>query len=675
MIEVYIEDGGFSPGQEEEEIRGLWEKAELAGVRAALDEEWLRKLKAKYLLAGPEPPGNVLPGGQLDARLLKEASRNTPPEIAEDRNKDKPDISTLHEDTETEQTTEIFMHLEQAQELLIDRERQHMLRRVYRNWIKWVRKNFCITWPRLCWAYANAPGAVATPWEAQRQSGGSTAGLKNIQQVYDATGGKLLILGASGSGKSTLLLELATTLLARAEHDPAYLIPAVFNLSSWSRREQPLTEWLVEELFARYQIPRRLGRQWIEQDRLLLLLDGLDEGSMERLPGLIWAINIYSYEHSVVPIVVCARLSDYLDQPERLQLHRAVLVQSLTDRQIDAYLSRSGDTLKAVSKILREDEELREVVSTPRMLSILRLASASGPLEDLPRVGSLEMRRERIFALYIRRMLARRHSGYPPYEQGQMRDWLAWLTQQLYQRKQSVFYLEGLQMDWLPGWRKIVFHPPVTLGIVYGLIIGLIKAIDYVLIFISRGTAHALQSGIGDGALIGLVTCIVYILLNGLIFGGQLEREPGQERPATRLWRDGLYGLGPGVAIGLCTGLLVDIPAGLVNGLFFTIAFGLLGRLSLKITPAEVITWSWSHLRQHFLKFVLVGLGIGLIYGLFTGVPYLKQPEKLWLYLFFGLSIGLVSSIVLVCATGLSYGISKNRIVLCQIRVFVTPAQ
>src|SRR5258708_13043497 len=89
-----------------------------------------------------------------------------------------------------------------------------------------------------------------------------------ITQVYDKAPSGLLILGEPGSGKTTMLLELASDLLGRAETDNNYPLPMVFNLSSWAVKRQPLAEWLVEEMNTMYQVPRRMGRAWVQEDQV-----------------------------------------------------------------------------------------------------------------------------------------------------------------------------------------------------------------------------------------------------------------------------------------------------------------------------------------------------------------------------------------------------------------------
>ena len=70
---------------------------------------------------------------------------------------------------------------------------------------------------------------------------------------------------------------LARTLLERAEQDPRQPMPVVLNLSTWTEEQSPFADWLVAELNIRYDVPKRIGKGWVEENKLTLLLDGLDE--------------------------------------------------------------------------------------------------------------------------------------------------------------------------------------------------------------------------------------------------------------------------------------------------------------------------------------------------------------------------------------------------------------
>ncbi len=112
-----------------------------------------------------------------------------------------------------------------------------------------------------------------------------------ILEIFDQLGGSFLISGEPGSGKTILLLQLAKKLLDRAESDETHPIPAVFYLSSWAARQQPLADWMVDELDIVYKIHRNLGEKWIKEDRILPLLDGLDEVAPDYREACVEAIN------------------------------------------------------------------------------------------------------------------------------------------------------------------------------------------------------------------------------------------------------------------------------------------------------------------------------------------------------------------------------------------------
>ena len=114
-----------------------------------------------------------------------------------------------------------------------------------------------------------------------------------VVDVFDDMDRALLILGAPGSGKTTLLLELARDLLDRATQDPTHPIPVVFPLSTWAESRHPLEEWLVDELNLRYDVPRKIGQEWVKNDQILPLLDGLDEVKSEHRTACVEAINAF----------------------------------------------------------------------------------------------------------------------------------------------------------------------------------------------------------------------------------------------------------------------------------------------------------------------------------------------------------------------------------------------
>jgi NACHT domain len=174
-------------------------------------------------------------------------------------------------------------------------------------------------------------------------------------EVFDRLDRALLILGAPGAGKTTLLLTLTRNLLRRAAQDPEQLIPVVFPLSSWGARRRPLVAWLVDELQQRYDVPRQIGQAWVDGDRVLPLLDGLDEVQAEHRAACGETINTFRQDHGLLPLAVCSRIIEYDALGVHLRLQGAIVVQSLTRAQVDGYLTQIGEPLAAVGQVLQED--------------------------------------------------------------------------------------------------------------------------------------------------------------------------------------------------------------------------------------------------------------------------------------------------------------------------------
>ena len=348
--------------------------------------------------------------------------------------------------------------------------RHRFLRRVRTFWIDGVLEHSLHGAALIALGLQEQLDALANPWHLVLQHPDTLPRSfplgTPIAKVYDAANGELLILGAPGAGKTTLLLELARDLLDRAEHDEQHPMPVVFPLSSWAAKQQPLSEWMIEELTSKYDVPRKLARAWVDTDQILPLLDGLDEVIIERRTACIETINAYHQEHSFLPLVVASRSADYVQQTGRVRLTSAVTIQPLTQQQVDDYLARAEESLGALWVVLHQDASLRELTETPLMLSILTLTYYDMPVEELLR-GGITPTRQQVFEHYVERMLTRRGvSKYASREQTLR--WLTFLAKRMQQSNQTVFYPQRLQPDWLPGrGRRLQYQ--LSVGLLTGL--------------------------------------------------------------------------------------------------------------------------------------------------------------------------------------------------------------
>ena len=523
--------------------------------------------------------------------------------------------------------------------------RERLLAKVHAFWITGVLEHSLYGAALMRLGLRGQAEAVANPWRLILQQPDLTpqrlpAGT-HITQAYDDAGGELLILGGPGSGKTTLLLELAHDLLKRAELDDTHPMPVVFNLSSWAHKRQSLTSWLVDELNSKYQVPRKMAQGWVESDQVLPLLDGFDEVIPAAHAACLEAINAYRQEHGFLPTVVCSRSADYLAQTVPLQLESAVVVQPLTSQQVDDYLTSGGEPLWALRVALQQDASLRELTTTPLMLSILTLTYHGMPVEELLRQASLTARQQQVFERYIERMLGRRRtdSSYTP---EQTTHWLAWLARQLTRHGESVFYIERMQPDWLLETRLQRWHACLSVGLIFGLLAALGfgpvgGSLLMNLSFVRNGVQPSPSLFLILALLFGFVSGSLFGLLNGLLYAREAQRGIWR-RAGRRITQAMLNGLLVGLLLGLPYGwllgyqladqlawiLMSGVIAGLLGGIGFGLVDGLLGIRVTAIHPAEVFTWSWAGMGRSLAKFALLGLlgslTIGLLFGLVVGV-------------------------------------------------------
>jgi len=484
-------------------------------------------------------------------------------------------------------------------------------------------------------------------WRVDAPGGGPLPAPTSIVQAYDDASSGLLILGTPGAGKSTLLRELASELLTRAEQDAAQPVPVIVNLSSWASKKLPLTTWLVDQLQLVYAVPRHLSQAWIEQDQLLLLLDGLDEVLSSARSDCMEAINAYRAEH-FVPLVVCSRSREYLEQEGRLRLPVAVEVRPLTPEQVDTYLEGVGKPLAAVRAALRGNAALRDLVTTPLMLSVVMLAYRGKTVKELPQLGSAEQQQRQVFDSYVTRMLEQQTRKWH-YTSQQTRRWLIWLAQQMQQRSLTEFYLERLQPSWLLTKRAQIVHKVLVVlvvGLVASLVIGLLGGLVYGLYYLLRYglvvgligdmLGYGLRGGLGYGLLGGLLGGLVDVLLGGL---NKSQIQPSEK--VTWSWNLFLQGLFGGLVVVLVVGLVALLLVRLIDvlwdtpllrlvilwgrpllGLVILLVFGLLFWLRRKsrTQPSEKVRWSWNAFLQGLFGGLFGGLFFGLIGELAPGL-------------------------------------------------------
>lgn len=548
------------------------------------------------------------------------------------------------------------------------RNRRNFLDKVYEIWITGFLEQSLEqeVWIEL--GMENRRDLLPNPWRFQVQEMEQTSDLlpagTTIEQVYEQTRqGQLLIVGEPGSGKTTQLLQLARFLIERAIQDEQQPIPAVFNLSSWELKHLSLTEWLAEELRAKYEVPVHTGQAWVLEGRLLPLLDGLDEVSVRDRPAYVEAINTYlrtrlNQEQEASPLVICCRSKEYSELVPRLAVQRAIRLLPLSDEQINAYFQSRGATVEVLWEAVRKDAELHTLARQPLMLSVFTLAYRGVAQKKLPLGKTAEEGLRLVWDAYLDRMLHRRQSLSRWTEQ-QVRDWLTILAQDMHKRNLTIFGVENLQPDWLPYHFRRLF--PWCVGLIMGLVVGVLVCLALGAVFgviggLIFGVIGGVQvgrqkiipterlgwtwkkfirstfAGVVLGAIVGaigyklagdMLKGVVFGVLGGIAFGLLNGIEKNQIitrrvlRPNEGIWRSGAFGL----VVGLISGLLVSLAVGTFGSVAFGIltgvVFGTLSGTEKVLRPNKEI---WRSSISGFTITVLNGLIFGALGGLVGGV-------------------------------------------------------
>jgi hypothetical protein len=402
----------------------------------------------------------------------------------------------------------------------------NLLKKVQTFWIDGVLDNSVHHAVLLTLGKQTAPEAVEHPWErVQELPNGERRVLSpevEIREIFDEANASLLILGDPGSGKTTTLLELTRDLLRVAQADPLQPVPVVLNLSTWAAKRQELDQWIITELMLRYQVPHWLGAQWVKNQRLLPLLDGLDEVRSELRPQCIEAIQYFVEKCGVPGLVVTCRTAEYQVLRIRMKMGAAIRLLPLGEPQIATYLAAAGPALSGVATVLAEDEELRILAQTPLMLSIISLAFYdAAPSEIASASEGLVARRHQLFGRYVDRMFEQRKSIIA--DEGATRQRLEWLAYNLQERSETVFRIEGLQPTWLWKLRQLWAYAVIP-GAAARLIL-------YTGVIMTTGVAFYREIGeaivpVAEGGAFASVLVVLAFLTIGAVFDIlRLERQ------------------------------------------------------------------------------------------------------------------------------------------------------
>jgi hypothetical protein len=467
----------------------------------------------------------------------------------------------------------------------------------------------------------------------------------DVTAIYRETGGRngsgLLVLGDPGGGKTTAVLELARTIAIGAAADDDDPIPVYVPLSSWAGGREPpgkrLAEWLAHEVHDLYQLPLDTAQRWVAVDRLLPVLDGLDEiGGLDQRADCLMAINAFVKEHAV-PVVLACRQLDYfqlVDAGYRAsELGTAICIAALDPEDVLDYLEHAGSPLAGVRAAVERDPELLEMCRSPLLLSILTLTYSTATLEQVAAATGPGHQRSRLFTDYVATRFDRaeraRTAGAPAVDRQRSSAWLSVLAANMERHGHTVFLLDRLQYDWLPGRLgralarlapTLIFFPLyLSLAALMGTV-----TMDFVLVGCLTALGLALASSLTEirlvermtwswrAVLAGMRGTIVLTVIFTLVFTGLVRLLIGPDE----LWWaysvlialsgfvGGVFNDGFQTALGSVTR---EPNEGLRNSLSHGLRSGLIGGVLLGVLAGAVLA-------------AIVGPGAGLRVGVFLGL-------------------------------------------------------
>jgi hypothetical protein len=346
-------------------------------------------------------------------------------------------------------------------ETLEHRNRRILLGHVENAWIKGVLDASLHGAALLDLGIKQDPEAVTKyPWAIQKESTKETLPAGTFMlDIFDSIGmgRSLLILGAPGSGKTTMLLELARGLIARAREDVTQPIPMVFNLSSWTE-SKTLVDWLAQELNNLYSVPRKTAPDWVKGDKLLLLLDGLDEVRQESRAKCVEAINAFRKEYGLTSLAVCSRSQDYAAIKAKLSFEGAIEVQPLTQEQITKFFNRFGDEMAGIKQALEKDSALREMAETPLFLSIMIMAYRDKRDVDIWVSKDEKSQRKLLFDTYIECMFKSSKAKNSKHQNQKVLRWLSCLSVKMIKNNQVPLLIENIHPGWFENSKQKQFY-------------------------------------------------------------------------------------------------------------------------------------------------------------------------------------------------------------------------
>ena len=202
--------------------------------------------------------------------------------------------------------------------------------------------------------------------ECSKQSGISVAN----QEQY------LMVLGSPGMGKTTFLRKVSLEALKGSKGDYTHnYIPVLLELKTFRTGEIDFENALATE-FQNCGLPeyQQLTNKFLEQGKLLVLLDGLDEVPTERIGEMVTKIQDFVDRHRKNRFITSCRIAAYRNNFRRFT---DVAIADFDDGQIENFIinwfvSNPERGQECLAKLNSGDyQAAKELTRTPLLLTLV----------------------------------------------------------------------------------------------------------------------------------------------------------------------------------------------------------------------------------------------------------------------------------------------------------------
>lgn len=411
-----------------------------------------------------------------------------------------------------------------------------------------------------------------------------------LTEYYQDAHGRLLLVGVPGAGKTTLLLQLELELLEQE----TTRIPVILNLARWNSTFSTLEDWIQEILPSEMGLTtnKKIAGDLIEQDRLILLLDGLDEVEEENREVCLEAIGIYG-EDPDRHFIISSRIEEYKAAAKDAPVNSQVEVDTLKYEQLIEQLEKieQNEGSNRLLAALKEDELLREIAEIPFYFNTLQLLFARGNYLHEFNFSALDIedRKQEIEQYFVSEMF--RKLNPKGYDAQSITKSLGFFASRLKRENLVDFELIDLEYSWgkLSKWQAV-----------------------------TGASLKGLVEGLRFGLVLNLVT-IPFTVLGAPLLVYFIDGP--EEKPFEGM----IESLCFSIVNGLISVLYWILAVSLFQGLTVSLGFSPVGGLSIK--TSENIKWKWSNISKiikHRFLFILIVAsllsGLGLAFGLFSGL-------------------------------------------------------